>query len=182
MSLPPPVRGEVRERLLEAFARIDGFVDRLVREHGDQLHCRTGCDDCCRQVLAPRGVEAAFLLEGARRAGPDAVSLVWKGLTSPRACCPLLHGGVCLAYDHRPAVCRSHGLPLLRREAGETMLHHCPRNFPDLEAADLSPALILDEERLSLLMDAVDALYCRQTGWEGGRVDLEVLLRGGLMP
>lgn len=181
MTLPPPLQGQGRDRLLEAFARIERFGQRLGRQHADQIHCCSGCDGCCRHVLSPRGVEAAYLLEGARGMGGEAVSLVWKALENPTGSCPLLQGSLCLAYDHRPAVCRTHGLPLLRREAGVAMLHHCPENFRDLDPRELPPALILDEGRLSLVMDAVDALYCRETGWAGGRVDTVSLLRAGLL-
>jgi Fe-S-cluster containining protein len=172
----------VRGSLLQALARVDAFTGRLEREHGDQLMCGSGCDDCCRQTLELRGVEAAYLLEGTRELSQEAVSLIWHSLEDAADRCPLLHGGLCLSYDHRPAICRTHGLALLRREAGEAVLHHCPKNFGDLDPRALPRSLILDEERVVLLMDAVDALYCRQAGWPGVRIDVRALLRSGLLP
>ncbi|MBE0617698.1 MAG: YkgJ family cysteine cluster protein [Proteobacteria bacterium] len=182
MTLPPPLAGEARERLLQAWDRIASFAQRVESRLGDQISCGQGCHDCCHQVLRLRGVEASLLLEGARSLSGEAMSLVWQALEDALEICPLLHGGLCLVYGQRPAVCRTHGLPLLRQEEGTTLLHHCPRSFPDSDPRDLSPSLILDEERLALLMDAVDAVYCRQTGWGGERVDLVNLLRAGLAP
>jgi len=182
LRVPPPLAGPTRDRLVQAFGRISLLVDRLLRECGEEIVCRHGCAACCRQVLNLRGVEASFLLEGARALPGEAVSLIWQHLpaSGTDGPCPLLHGGLCLAYDHRPAVCRTHGLPMLRREGGETLVHHCAENFRGADASLLSPSLLLDEERLSLLMDAVDALYCMETGWGGDRISVEQLLRSGL--
>lgn len=182
MNLPPSLGGEARERLLQALERVESFAQRVGSRIGDQLSCGQGCHDCCHQVLRLRGVEAALLLEGARALPGPAVSRVWQALESAGQSCPLLDGGLCLAYGQRPVVCRTHGLPLLRKEDGAALLHHCPRNFPDTDPRQLPPSLLLDEERLSLLMDAVDAVYCRQTGWGGERVELTTLLRSGLAP
>jgi len=182
LNVPPPLTDAARARLQQALARVDAFAGRLEREHGDQLACGSGCDDCCRQVLQLRGVEAAYLLEGSRRLSKEAVSLIWRGLEDGQAACPLLHGGLCLSYEYRPAICRTHGLALLRREEGQSVLHHCPKNFGDVDPRALPRSLILDEERMVLLMDAIDALYCQETDWAGDRVDARLLLRSGLLP
>lgn len=182
MTLPPPLAGGVRGSLLQAYERVRGFADRVARECAGQMVCGVTCDGCCRQVLRLRGVEAAYLLEGARELTGGAVSLVWKTLAGPSERCPLLQGGVCLVYDHRPALCRTHGLPMVRQEGGQTILHHCPKNFVDLDPTRLPPSLILDELRLATLMDALDGLYARETGWGGERVAVDEVLRAGLRP
>lgn len=184
MKVPYPLEGAPRERLLQALARISDFSARVRRACADEIACREGCDLCCRQVLNLRGVEAAYLLEGARRLPPLAVSLVWKSLAEPDLDrpCPLLHGSSCLTYDHRPVVCRTHGLPMVRAEREHAVLHHCPENFREADPGKLSPALLLDEERLSLLMDTIEAFYSKETGWDGSRVAVDELLRRGLQP
>ncbi|GAB4268100.1 MAG: hypothetical protein Kow0092_21780 [Deferrisomatales bacterium] len=182
MSLPPPLEGEPRKRLLQTFDRIGQFAARVEGAWGDQMECRAGCDECCRQVLALRGVEAAYLLEGARQAGARGMSHIWRRLETPAETCPLLLQGFCLAHSHRPAICRTHGLPLLRREGERAVVHHCSRNFRGLDPAELSASLILDEARLVLILDVVDELFCRETGWPGGRVRTDELLRAGLRP
>ncbi|MBI5444662.1 MAG: YkgJ family cysteine cluster protein [Deltaproteobacteria bacterium] len=183
MKLPPPVPAAIRERLLQAFARLTSFVEGVVRLYPEEVACRPGCDACCRQELRLRGVEAAYVLEGARQLLPEAISLVWATLSAPDSeVCPLLQGGTCLVYEHRPAVCRSHGLPMVRRGGGGALLHHCPENFRSVDASLLPPSSLLDEERLCVLMDALDALYARETGWEGERISVAELLRRGLRP
>lgn len=147
MMLPPPLAGEARDRLFQALERVESFARRVAEECGDQLSCGEGCNDCCHQVLGLRGSEAALVLEGARSLSAGAASLIWQALEASSGTCPLLHAGLCLTYAHRPAVCRTHGLPLLRRERGGVTLHHCPRNFPDADPRALAPSLLLDEER-----------------------------------
>lgn len=183
MKLPLPLSGPSRARLLQAFDRLSAFEQAVLRRYPEELTCNHGCNDCCRQVLSLRAVEAAYLLEGARELLPEAVSLVWKSLSEPEQdVCPLLQGGECLVYEHRPAVCRTHGLPMLRREGNGALLHHCPRNFATVDASRIPSSLLLDEERLCLLMDAVDALYAHETEWEGERIPVDELLRRTLQP
>jgi hypothetical protein len=176
------MKGEPRARLIQAFAGLSRLADRLEITCGDQLACRNGCDECCRETVWLRGVEAAYLLEGARELLGGAVSLVWNALETARAGCPLSHGGVCLVEEQRPVACRTRGLPMVRRQGEETVLHHCPRNFHDLDPTRLPSAVILDEARLAVLLDAVDALYCLQSGWSGDVVRIDELLRAGLRP
>lgn len=48
--------------------------------------------------------------------------------------CPLLGPqGACLAYDHRPAVCRLQGVPLIDPVDGAVHPEHCRLNFPSLD-------------------------------------------------
>ena len=68
------------------------------------------------------------------------------------------------------------------REGKGVVLHHCPMNFRDGDATELGPELLLDEERLTLLLDAVAVLFEQQCGWTGGRVAVDELLRAGLRP
>ncbi len=181
MIVPPPLEGEARRRLLQVHQHIGRFWERARPVLAEHMLCTSGCDRCCRPAPRLRGVEAALLLEGARGLGSRALDLVWAALEGPAGACPLLHGGTCLAYDHRPAACRTRGLLLLRSAAGRVVLHHCPRNFADVDPAELPASVYLDEERLRLLLDLVDALYGRQTGWAGGRIGVADLLRSGLV-
>ncbi|NOY43970.1 MAG: YkgJ family cysteine cluster protein [Deltaproteobacteria bacterium] len=182
MSLPPKPSGEARRALLSLHARIETFWDRVVRVLGDAVGCRPGCDACCGQVLSLRPVEAAYLWEGARELPRAAREVVRRNLGTGTSGCPLLHAGICLSYGHRPVVCRTHGLLLLRREGGRAVLHHCPENFQGLAGVDVPGTLVLEEERLGLLADAVDGLYRRETGWPEGRIPLDRMLRQGLGP
>lgn len=182
MTLLPGLEGQARERLAEAFAKIAAFALRVEAACGGELACGPGCAGCCQAGLALRAVEAAFLLEGVRALAPAAAALASAsvGEEGEGDTCPLLHAGRCLAYEHRPALCRTHGLPMLRSEEGTGLVHHCPRNFVGVDARTLPTTLLLDETRLSLLLDAVDALYARESGWAGGRVAMAELLRAGL--
>ncbi len=181
MNAPPPLGPESRRRLLQVHDRIREFWERVRAHLESHMACGPGCDGCCRQVLRLRGVEAAYVLEGVQGLGAPALSVVWRAVEAGGDdACPLLHGGECLVHAHRPAICRTHGLLLVRRQGGGAVLHHCPRNFAGLDPVDLPPALFLDEGRLAMLLDLVDALYARETGWPGHRVRLDEVLKAGL--
>ena len=71
--------------------------------------------------------------------------------------CPLLSGGVCLLYNARPIICRTHGLPLLMVVDGEHRIDFCPLNFKGVEA--LPGGSVLDLERLNIALAAVNAHF-----------------------
>lgn len=181
MTPPPRLAPEARTRLEEVFGKIAEFEARVSRACPGGITCGPGCDRCCQGGLALRAVEAAYLLEGVRALSPRDRTAVSGALADPSGGrCPLLEAGRCLAYRHRPALCRTHGLPMLRAEEDTVLVHHCPRNLRGVDARVLPPSLLLDEARLSLLLDAVEALYARESGWPGGRVPISELLRAGL--
>ncbi|GAB4261317.1 YkgJ family cysteine cluster protein [Deferrisoma sp.] len=180
MTLPPRPEGETREGLLGLHGRVEGFWRRTREALGEAVRCRPGCDGCCRQVLRLRPVEAGHLVEGLSSLGPQEVALLRRALDAPLTGCPLLHSGVCLLYEYRPLLCRTHGLLLLRREGGTAVLHHCPENFGNLTGRSVPGALVLDEGRLAAVADALDVRYRREVGWTGGRVGIDELLRRAL--
>lgn len=94
--------------------------------------CRKGCDRCCRALAAPPAVtrlEWERLWEGFAALDPavqaqvrervSGLARAWASSPRPSACtCPLLdpEAGACLVYDHRPAICRTYGFYVERRE------------------------------------------------------------------
>lgn len=105
--------------------------------HGEAIHCRKGCSECCSQMFQITEIEAAYISAGVKalpeqrriemqsraraynaarekllgRAGaPDA----WGSLPPPglRLPCPALVDGACSIYEHRPMICRKYGIPL----------------------------------------------------------------------
>jgi len=41
----------IEERYLDVLAAIDAEFSRNRRLHGEKIHCRAGCDDCCHQFF-----------------------------------------------------------------------------------------------------------------------------------
>ncbi|HUM88474.1 MAG TPA: YkgJ family cysteine cluster protein [Prolixibacteraceae bacterium] len=90
--------------------------------------CKKGCDECCMNFnLLPIEFNATL----------DAIKLLDIKINSNSApnACPFLVDHECQIYEHRPIICRSHGLPILTMdEEGENWeLSFCPLNFTNTD-------------------------------------------------
>ncbi len=138
--------------------RIDELCRSIQREFAPHIACSAGCDRCCRHLsLFP--VEAFTLAAAARRLPPDRVEALLRQAAGapPDAPCPLLKDGLCLQYDDRPIICRTHGLPLVFTEDGTQRVDCCPDNFQGVESLPGSAVIGLD--RLNATLTAVNAVF-----------------------
>jgi Fe-S-cluster containining protein len=148
-------------RYLEVCTEVEREFLRARRLHGDRIHCRPGCSDCCSQLFQITEIEAAFVSRGARKLDPTARQRLvaralvhlderrqlvaangepeaWGSLPAPgtRLACPALEeGGVCGIYEHRPLICRKFGIPLYNPDKPERVFA-CELNFRDGEAIE----------------------------------------------
>jgi uncharacterized protein len=141
--------------------KVDELCAAVNREFADQIVCRAGCSGCCRELtLFP--VEAAALLaalSGLPREQAAKVAAAAAG--GSNGSCPLLAAGLCLVYASRPIICRTHGLPLLLKVAGENRLDFCPENFRGAKA--LPGQAIINLELLNQALVAINALFIETT-------------------
>jgi Fe-S-cluster containining protein len=138
--------------------RVDSLCGEILRTYGDSITCRKGCDECCRHISV-FWVEAVNL---ARAAGDlpkeqSEVLLTRAESLAGKDVCPLLHEGACLLYDHRPIICRTHGLPILIRQGADVQVDYCPRNFQNVET--LPGNMILDLDRLNETLAAINLRF-----------------------
>ena len=118
--------------ILRDVVAVHADVDRVARRlhvlHAPRLHCRRGCSDCCVDDLTVFDVEADLIrLHHAE--------LLATGVPHADGACAFLDPeGACAAYEHRPYVCRTQGLPLRWMEE---------RDGHDVELRDICP---LNEE------------------------------------
>jgi Fe-S-cluster containining protein len=140
-------------------ARVDELCGQTVSRFESHISCRPGCDACCRH-LSLFAVEAAALKAALELLPPQEAELIReKGLTAPPDRCPLLHDGLCLLYQARPIICRTHGLPLLVSREGQSGVDFCPENFQGVETIPGSAIIHLD--RLNEMLAAINALFLR---------------------
>lgn len=192
-------------------ARVDGFAAGVAARRAADLACRRGCAACCQVELTLSPVEAEALRRALRALPPEERAAL-RGRSSkskfrqgaqdlppteqdlpskaqslfledrPGGCALLGTDGACLAYEGRPLVCRSEGLPLrypaglipaaaVRAraaapaagggggKAGE--LTWCPLNFRGAApaAADTLDAGLVDE-----MLALVNRRYAAQAG------------------
>jgi hypothetical protein len=110
------------EKYLELREEADAECRRLELMHSALMVCKKGCTSCCMDF-------SIFPVEFFTIAG----SLKGKKIPFNRAAtegeCPMLVGGLCIIYESRPFICRSHGLPLLSMGEEGWELSHCELNF-----------------------------------------------------
>ncbi len=140
--------------------RIDDLCARTVQQFAGHIACRAGCDACCRH-LSVFAVEAAALKAALKSRPPEEADRIRRlAATAPSGRCPLLHDGLCLLYEARPVICRTHGLPLMLSSEGEKSIDFCPENFKDLSS--IPGSAIIDLERLNTMLAAINALYLQE--------------------
>jgi uncharacterized protein len=148
--------------LLSNYRDLVGRVDELCRriEAGFRGHiaCGRGCDGCCRHIsLFP--VEAVSLYAALRRLSPSRIELMRERARTADTAgpCPLLADGLCLLYDARPLICRTHGMPLLVHRGAERSVDFCPLNFKGI--GTLHGASVIDLDRINETLVAINALF-----------------------
>ncbi|WP_224982836.1 YkgJ family cysteine cluster protein [Geomonas agri] len=139
-------------------ARVDEICRRTSEAFSTHITCHAGCDACCRH-LSIFSVEAAALRNALKELPPEQAELVRSKAREARedSPCPLLHDGLCLLYQARPIICRTHGLPLLLLREGEKTVDFCPENFQGLPS--IPGSAVLDLERLNMMLATINALY-----------------------
>ena len=149
---------ELLENYARLVARVDALSSAIVRDFGEKIQCRKGCADCCRHFSVfwveafnlARAVdvlpekEAEFIRSRARSAAETDV-------------CPLLYDGSCLLYEHRPIICRTHGLPILINRDGKASIDFCPMNFGGMET--ISGSAVINLDLLNETLAAVNILF-----------------------
>ena len=111
-------------------AEIDLKVEKLFDQHKGHMVCRKGCDACCFgfKVFPVEfyAIKKATGLKGEYAPGDD---------INGNERCQFLHNHECTIYQHRPIICRTHGLPLLNmnEEGTEWELSVCELNFTEIE-------------------------------------------------
>jgi uncharacterized protein len=141
-------------------ARVDEICHMTSERFGAEIVCRAGCDACCRH-LSIFAVEAAALNRALHQAPGDLSARIRQraAAAAPEDPCPLLQDGLCLLYQARPIICRTHGLPLLLHRDGKSEIDFCPENFRGLES--IPGSAVLDLERLNATLATINALFLR---------------------
>lgn len=139
-------------------AKVDELCSRIQSEFADQLACRVGCSGCCRHISLV-WVEA-MALATALQALPanEAAAIRLRGeYAETDGECPLLIKDRCALYDHRPIICRTHGLPILTGVGSDQAIDYCRHNF--LGVDHLPGNSVIHIEKLNTLLDSVNRLF-----------------------
>jgi Fe-S-cluster containining protein len=203
---PTPAPPSARERLAGLYAKVDAFfAGAAARFPGPGgITCHAGCDDCCRRRFSVTPLEAEVIAEAlASLPAAQRAALAARATGGDPSVCPALEeGGRCAIYDVRPAICRTHGLPIRFRAPDGSgtpesaprpsrrslpVVDACPKNFAGRDLNALPAEVVLDQVTLSTMLGLLDAARAAEGGGQDGggprdaegpraRVPLDVLL------
>lgn len=155
-----PVRNEELANYRVLVSKVDEICATVTAAFAEQIQCHAGCSGCCRELtLFP--VEAAALLVALAALPPQHREALDASGTRDSDSCPLLVDDLCLVYESRPIICRTHGLPLLLKADGESRIDFCPENFR--ETKTLPGTAIINLELLNQALVAINALFVDRT-------------------
>ncbi len=144
---------ELFQNYTTLLARVDAHIAKVLKTQAQQITCKKGCDDCCRFLnLFP--VEA-FALSRAFKALPEKdQNRIQKKAEQGEDQCPLLIDHICMLYQARPVICRTHGFPIYMNKKGDVMVDFCPENFKGMTG--LPKEVMLDLDQLNTLLSTVN--------------------------
>ena len=127
-------------------AKIDyeGFIkelDKRLRGYfesfGSSISCKRGCSECCERGDYPlTDIELAYLMRGYTELPPERRTIVQENIKNmvKGGVCPFLINKECSVYEHRPVICRVHGLAYFYKDK-KVKIPYCVengKNFSDV--------------------------------------------------
>jgi Fe-S-cluster containining protein len=169
------------DRLAALFQQMDQAYAAVADQYG--FHCKGCQDNCCQTRFYHHTlIEYLYLLEGVRQLD----RATWQAVRSqalsvidqmaqadrqgkaPRIMCPLNQDGLCLVYDHRPMICRLHGIPHeLHRPNGSVQKNPgCDAFFEQCREHGKSDYIPFDRTPLYRSMAMLERTLRSQTGFQ----------------
>lgn len=154
-----------KENYSRLIVRLAKETLRLKARHGAAIQCHPGCSDCC-MAFSVFPLEAALLQEAINAIPEEIKTVMLRSQAGKKAdaACPFLVNDLCVVYDARPVICRSHGLPLayIDEEQGIIEVSACPINFGAEATFTEEDLLFLDQFNAELA--ELNAAYCKDRG------------------
>ena len=135
----------------------DEQVKKLERSLASFINCKPGCYSCC-SLSSVLPLEAETIKRAVDCLNQKQQVIIRQQAAAVSApYCPLLFEGICLIYEHRPLICRTHGVPVayIDYELQTIEVSACLTNFPQDFGLDESQILHMDQlnEKLHRLND-----------------------------
>jgi Fe-S-cluster containining protein len=127
-------------------AEVEQLCFEIRQRYGLYITCKKACPgNCCQRHISVFPIEAFAFARALLQLSPEQASRIQRKAeqASSLGPCPLLEDGVCLLYDSRAIICRTHGYPILSEYNGHQSIGFCHRNFKNLSSisADWTIAL-----------------------------------------
>ena len=170
--------------LLKRLEALFGEMDRAYSDAAGQygFECNGCKDNCClTRFYHHTQIEYLYLVEGMRALEPDVrrsarnraqtvsarmIDADQRG-ESLRIMCPLNQNGRCMTYDHRPMICRLHGIPHELHRPGGTVIRNpgCDAFFEQCRNSGTTRYIRFDRTPFYLQMAMIEKELRRETGY-----------------
>lgn len=126
--------------------------------------CKKGCDLCCMDYdVFP--IEFEMIKEGIKNENIDFQE-------SPDGNCIFLKDHACQIYEHRPIICRTHGLPLLFMNDEQWELSACELNFTEFDDEEFSIENTFPQDKFNSKLFMINKKYIQERNLPYSEFDL----------
>jgi len=140
--------------------KVDSTCQKLAALYMEHLVCKPGCSQCCQVERTVCAVESYIVEQQLLTLSDQKIKRLKKLNKDNDETCPLLLRDRCVIYPARPIICRTHGLPILYREAERTFIDYCRLNFTNLaEGYEFKKQNILNMNSFNIELVKIDKLF-----------------------
>ena len=150
-------------------SEIDKHSAALEEVHRKHMKCKNGCSLCCID-FSVFPVEFYFILNELKNEN----SKREKNGNFNHEVCAFLRNHSCTIYQHRPIMCRTHGLPLVyANDDGDFELSACELNFTDFDFEDFNPENTMPQDKYNSKLFVLNREFIAEfTDKKYGELDL----------
>jgi hypothetical protein len=149
------------KQVLDNYATLCRYCDSvfafLQNRYGRDMACRKGCSACC-ELHSVCALEAHAIAACLATKRPPRLRK-----KKNRSRCVLCVNGECIAYQARPVICRTHGMPLLL-DKGKTVASSCRLNFKGRDLFALPGTHVLDTAAITGNLMRLNMAFCMVAG------------------
>ena len=160
---------ESEAKYLKLRKTIDNLCDQLHSFHKNHMKCQKGCDFCC-MAYEVFPIELDYIQKSIKN------EQIETG-TSENASCIFLKDHVCQIYEHRPIICRTHGLPLLFMNDEHWELSACELNFTEFSNENFTAENTFPQDKFNSQLFMLNKAYLKEIQSDKGEFDLIPLNR-----
>ncbi|UCE06490.1 MAG: YkgJ family cysteine cluster protein [bacterium] len=140
--------------------KVDSICQKLEEFYQEHLVCKPGCSQCCKVERTVYPIEAYIIDQQLLTLTLQKIKRLKKLHKDDDETCPMLLKNRCVVYPARPIICRTHGLPILYREAERAFVDYCRLNFTQLpEGFEFEEKYLLDMNHFNTELIQIDKKF-----------------------
>lgn len=155
---------ESEKEYLKLRNSIDELSGKLHGLHKNHMQCKKGCDLCCMDYeIFP--IEFEHIQKSIKNKEINISD-------SKDGSCIFLKDHACQIYEHRPIICRTHGLPLLFMNDDQWELSACELNFTEFEDDGFSEENTFLQDKFNSQLFMLNKSFLKENKSKKGEFDL----------